>query len=57
MKPVVQLERMGIPSVAAIAGVSNAKVKSIANAMGIHASDEALWSDTTQVRRLLRKFE
>jgi hypothetical protein len=56
MKPVVQLERTGcgIASVGAIAGLSYRKAKSIANALGIHAEDKALWSDTSHVRRLLR---
>jgi hypothetical protein len=38
MKPVVQLERTGcgIASVAAIAGLSYLKVKTIANALGIY---------------------
>ncbi len=56
MKPVVQLERTGcgIASVAAIAGISYQKAKSIANSLGIHAEDKTLWSDTTHVRALLR---
>ncbi len=56
MKPVVQLERTGcgIASVAAIAGLSYPKAKSIANSLGIYTSDSALWSDTAHVRRLLR---
>ena len=55
MKPVIQLERTGcgIASVAAIAGVSYPKVKSIANALGIYAHDENLWSETAHVRKLL----
>jgi hypothetical protein len=55
MKPVVQLERTGcgIASVAAIAGVSYPKAKSIANSLGIHAEDKTLWSATSHVRRLL----
>jgi len=58
MRPVVQLERTGcgIASVAAIAGLSYPQAKSIANSIGIHAEDQALWSDTAQVRRLLRHF-
>ena len=56
MRPVVQLERTGcgIASVAAIAGLSYRKAKSIANALGIHAEDKTLWSETSHVRRLLR---
>jgi hypothetical protein len=58
MRAVVQLERTGcgIASVAAIAGLSYRKAKSIANSLGIHAEDEALWSSTSHVRRLLRHF-
>jgi hypothetical protein len=58
MKPVVQLERTGcgIASVGAIAGLSYRKAKSIANGLGIHAEDKALWSDSAHVRRLLRHF-
>jgi hypothetical protein len=58
MRPVVQLERTGcgIASVAAIAGLSYGKAKTIANSLGIHAEDKALWSDTSHVRRLLRHF-
>ena len=56
MTPVIQLERTGcgIASVAAIAGLSYTKAKSIANDLGIHAEDSALWSDGAHVRRLLR---
>ena len=55
MKPVVQLERTGcgIASVAVIAGLSYPKASSIANALGISARDESLWSETTHVRKLL----
>ena len=58
MKPVVQLEPTGcgIASVAAIAGVSYPKAKSVANALGIFAEDESLWSDTSHVRKLLGHF-
>jgi hypothetical protein len=59
MKPVVQLERTGcgIASVAAIAGLSYPKVKTIANALGIFAQDESLWSETSHVRKLLGHFD
>lgn len=43
----------GIASVANILGKTYSEVKATANAMGIHASDSALWSDTQYVRRLL----
>ena len=58
MKAVVQLEQTGcgIASVAAIVGVSYRKAQSIAKSLGIRADDEALWSDTAYVRRLLRSF-
>ena len=58
MKPVIQLERTGcgIASVAAIAGVSYSRARAVANALGIFAHDEALWSGTAHVRRLLRHF-
>ncbi len=58
MRPVVQLERTGcgIASVAAIAGVSYPRAKSIADSLGIRARDSTLWSDTAHVRRLLRHF-
>jgi ABC-type bacteriocin/lantibiotic exporter with double-glycine peptidase domain len=58
MKPVLQLERTGcgIASVAAIAGLPYLKAKSVASSLGIHARDEALWSDTSHVRKLLRHF-
>lgn len=54
-KPVVQEEMTGcgIASVANILGKTYAEMKAIANAMGIHASDESLWSDTQHVRRML----
>ncbi len=58
MKPVVQSERTGcgIASVAAIAGLSYPKAKSIANSMGVFAHDENLWSETSHVRKLLDHF-
>lgn len=43
----------GIASVANILGHSYSEMKAIANAMGIHASDKSLWSDTQYVRRML----
>mgnify|MGYP001449173365 CR=1 FL=1 len=57
MKPVVQLEPTGcgIASVAALAGVSYTTTKRVANQMGIVAEDPRLWSETTSVRRLLRR--
>lgn len=55
LKPVEQEETTGcgIASAANILGKTYSEMKSIANAMGIHASDESLWSDTRYVRRIL----
>lgn len=54
-KPVIQEETTGcgIAAVANILGKTYKEMKSIANAMGIYASDESLWSDTLYVRKLL----
>lgn len=58
LKPVIQLEPTGcgIASVAAIAGVSYSRAKSVANSLGIFAHDQRLWSETAHVRKLLRHF-
>ena len=58
MKPVIQTEETGcgIASVAAIAGVSYAGAKKLANSVGIFAQDEKLWSETPHVRRLLGEY-
>lgn len=55
MKPVVQEETTGcgIASVANILGKTYSEMKAIANAKGIYASDQSLWSDTRYVRQLL----
>jgi len=55
MKPVVQEEISGcaIASAAAIAGISYAKAKRVANSIGVYANDSALWSETDAIRRLL----
>ncbi len=55
MTPVVQEETTGcgIASVANILGKTYSEMKTIANAMGIYASDKSLWSDTQYVRRML----
>lgn len=57
MRPVIQREPTGcgIASVAALAGVSYATAKRVANHMGIVAEDSRLWSKTTAVRRLLKR--
>ena len=58
MKPVVQEETTGcgIASVANIMGKTYSEMREIANAMGIFASDESLWSDTQHVRKMLATF-
>ena len=58
MNPVVQEEKTGcaIASAAAIAGIPYSEAKKIANAMGIHAEDSSLWSDTRHIRNLLGKL-
>ena len=55
LKPVVQEETTGcgIASVANILGKTYSEMKATANAMGIHAEDKSLWSDTQYVRRML----
>jgi len=57
LSPVIQEEvsGCGIASVANILGKSYSEMKSIANAMGIYADDESLWSKTEYVRRMLSK--
>ncbi|EXJ12877.1 hypothetical protein D791_00219 [Nitrincola nitratireducens] len=52
-KPVIQEEvsGCGIASAANILGKTYQEMKVIANAMGIYAEDELLWSDTRYVRR------
>lgn len=55
LKPVIQEEATGcgIASVANILGKTYAEMRNIASAMGIHASDKSLWSDTQYVRHML----
>ncbi len=55
VNPVVQEETTGcgIAAAANILDKTYSEMKGIANALGIHASDKALWSDTQYVRRLL----
>ena len=55
LKSVLQEEisGCGIASVANILGKAYAEIKDTANAMGIYASDESLWSDTEYIRRIL----
>lgn len=58
MRPVVQAEvsGCGIASAAAIAGISYQKARQVANSLGIHAADEALWSGPRVIRRLLSRL-
>lgn len=58
MKPVIQQEKTGcaIASSAAIAGISYAKAKRIANRLGISAKDSTLWSSTKPVRAILKEL-
>ena len=58
LKPVIQEEPTGcgIASVANIVGKSYAQMKAMANAMGIYAEDQSLWSDTQHVRKMLYSF-
>ena len=58
MKPVIQQEKTGcgIASSAAIAGISYAKAKHIANDLGITAKDSTLWSSAKPVRNILKSF-
>lgn len=55
LRPVVQEEisGCGIAAVANILGKTYPEMKAIANAMGIHAEDESLWSETGHVRQML----
>ena len=57
LKPVIQGETTGcgIASVANVLGKSYSEMKTIANAMGIYADDESLWSDTQYVREMLSR--
>lgn len=57
LTPVIQEEvsGCGIASVANILGKTYPEMKAIANGLGIHAEDQALWSDTRYVRRLLEQ--
>lgn len=57
MKPVIQEETTGcgIAVVANILGKTYLEMKAIANAMGIYAEDQSLWSDTQYVRQMLSR--
>ncbi|MFA9460350.1 hypothetical protein [Thiohalorhabdus methylotrophus] len=58
MEVVIQEEETGcgLACVAMLAGESYEAVRRTAAGMGIRATDEALWSDTAYVRRLLRHY-
>lgn len=58
MNPVIQEEISGcaIASSAAIAGLSYEQAKKVANALGIYAEDEELWSGTSHIRKLLKEL-
>lgn len=53
--PVIQEQPSGcgIAACAALAGVSYAQARAVAEGLGIQAEDRALWSDTRYMRRLL----
>ncbi len=55
LEPVVQEETSGcgIGAVANIMGKTYSEMKAFANAMGIYAEDQSLWSDTQYVRKML----
>ncbi|WP_456268631.1 hypothetical protein M1D97_15650 [Kushneria sp. AK178] len=55
MTPVIQQETTGcgIAACAALAGLDYETARIRAAALGIHAGDRTLWSQTTHVRRLL----
>ncbi len=55
---IIQEEKTGcgIAAVANIVSLSYQQVKDKANSLGIYANDEALYSNTTYVRRLLKEY-
>jgi len=59
MNPVIQEETTGcgIAASAALAGISYRQAKQTANALGIYADDQSLWSDTQYIRRLLLNLD
>lgn len=58
MRPVRQEEQTGcaIASAAALAGVSYQEAKTVANRIGVYATDPALWSETHSLRELLAQL-
>ena len=59
LQPVIQEQTTGcgIASAAVLLGYSYAQMKAIANALGIFAEDESLWSDTRYMRRFRQLAE
>jgi hypothetical protein len=59
LKPVVQEDVTGcaIAAAATLAGVSYRQAKTVATRLGIHVSDEKLWSETNPVRKLLAHYK
>ncbi len=57
LSPITQEETTGcgIAACAVILGKTYPQMKTIANAMGVHAQDQSLWSDTQYVRQMLSK--
>jgi len=55
MNPVIQEEETGcaIASAAALAGITYAEAKTVANNIGIYVEDSSLWSETNYIRQLL----
>lgn len=58
MKAVVQEEitGCGIAACAAIANISYAKAKNVANKLGVHAADPSLWSGKSPILKLLTQL-
>lgn len=58
VKPVVQEDPTGcaIACAAALSGTTYKKAKRVANALGIHVDDSALWSETRPMIRLLTRL-
>jgi hypothetical protein len=58
-KAVIQQETTGcaIASAAVIAGTDYQKAKTIANQIGIYATDDSIWSDTQPIRSLLKQLD
>lgn len=58
LTPIIQKEPTGcgIACAAILSGISYDEAKKTATRLGIHASDENLWSETTHVRRLLTEL-